>query len=48
VGVGERVLDAALVRASGEAAVFTIDGVEFEVRLGRTLAERGQVSDGPG
>lgn len=48
VGVGESVLDAALVRASGESAVFSVDGVEFEVRLGRTLADRTRTIDAPG
>lgn len=40
VVVGESVLDALLVSASGESAVFVIDGVEFEVRLGQSLADR--------
>jgi hypothetical protein len=43
VAVGESVLDAALVRAGGESALFVIDGVEFEVRLGQTLADRRPV-----
>lgn len=43
VGVGESVLDASLVQAGGESAVFVIEGTQFEVRLGQTLAERTQV-----
>lgn len=43
VAVGESVLDARLVRAARESAVFRIGEVEFSVRLGQTLAERRPV-----
>lgn len=49
--VGESVLDARLVRASGETAVFAIGEVEFEVCLQQSLADRRAVGgdvDGSG
>lgn len=41
---GEKVLGASLVEASGEVAVFEIDGVRSRVRLGSTLDVREPIS----
>lgn len=43
VAVGETVLDARLVGATGEEAVFEVDGGRFGVRLGQSLADRSSV-----
>lgn len=48
VAVGERVLDALLVRAEGECAVFEIERMEFAVCLGQSLADRRRVDASAG